>query len=516
MWKSPDCIYVARAYSSSLGAKSNVSWKAEQNQMPIELTDIEEDDDIAPEPARSRVGCLIMDDDGGWTAVCPGLDHRSEGQGPFDSLPTEALWLINRDYKTVRPLQDAHRDAKLKLSGWMRVALEDMPREWGIDDITAPANAEAAASILDRVLKMSFETARKSAASTLRQDADIHASIERSPSLATGLRNLFNSEMESSVPEDAKVRKRIAEALGYGVSRLEEFTVREGEFMLHCRVPRLSHALRVTAHEVPSAGKWQKASIPEGEPLDDKIADLRALGKPVMVVANVKERPGMSHEYFSSWVRPNNKAIRRISYTLDEVVALLPWFTFEDYSIIVGPGWRKSVTGRMVSSLIDVAGGRDVASSSWSVNAAAENVLCGGFRKLSGSENLSPECVWLTAWDRMEMINPIQSLMDCGATLVSAYAGGLTVKVPEDPEMIAMAVNAVWEAGLHLPIGTVRQLMGMGIEPPFDPTAYGGAPEDLILGQISNRGQRNAMWRLDEIMDEHMDSRAATFAAILG
>jgi len=59
-------------------------------------------------------------------------------------------------------------------------------------------------------------------------------------------------------------------------------------------------------------------------------------------------------------------------------------------------------------------------------------------------------------------------------------------------------------------------LMAMGVEPPFDPTAYGGAPEDLILGQISNRGQRNAMWRLDEIMDEHTDKRAEIFSAIIG
>ena len=484
--------------------------------MPIELTDIAEDDDIAPEPERSRIGCLIMDDDGGWTAVCPGLDHRSEGRGAFDALPSEALWLVNRDYQTVRLHQEANRDVKLKLSGWMRIALEDMPREWGIDDISVASNAEAAASIFDRVFKMSLETARKNAATTMRSDGEIHAAIERCPSLATGLRNLFNSEMESSVPEDGKVRKRISEALSYGVSRLQEFNVAEGEVMLHCRVPRLSHALRVTNHEVPSAGKWQKASIPEGEPLDDKIADLRALEKPVMVVAIVKERPGIPHEYFSSWVRPNTKVIRRISYTLDEVIALLPWFTFEDYSIIVGPGWRKPVTGRMVSNLIDVSGGRGVASSSWSVNAAAENILCGGFRKLSSSESLSPECVWLTAWDRLEMTRPIQSLLDCGATLVSAYAGGIIVKVPEDPEMLALAANAVWEAGLHMPIGTVRQLMSMGVEPPFDPTAYGGAPEDLILGQISNRGQRNAMWRLDEIMDEHTDKRAEIFSAIIG
>jgi hypothetical protein len=487
----------------------------EHKNMAIQLTDIEEDDDIAPEPVRSRVGCITMGEGGHWSAVCPGLSYASEGVGPFDGLPAEALWLLNRDYKTVHALQDANRDLQLRLSGWMRIAMEDMPREWGIDDIESRGNAETVASIFDRVLKISLETAQKSAGA-YRQGGDMNSSIERCPSLATGLRNLFKKDMDASIPSDTKVRKRISEALSYGVSRVQERRVADGEFMIHCQVPRLSHALRVTSHGVPAAGKWQKASAPDDMPLDDMVPELLKLDKPVMVVANAKERPGVTHDYFTSWVRPNNKAIRRISYTLEEVVALLPWFQFEEYSVIVGPDWRRSVTGRMVNNLAQVSGGREVASSSWSVNAAAENILCGGFRKLSGTENLSPECVWLTARDRLEMVRPIQALIDCGATLVSAYAGGIVVKVPEDPEMITMAANVIWEAGLHLPIGTVRQMQEMGVEPPYEASAFGGAPEDLILGQCLQRAQRNAMWLFDEILEQPQESRSAAFAAILG
>ena len=484
--------------------------------MPIQLTDIEDDDEIAPEPVRSRVGCLLFDDAGSWTAVCPALGHRSEGQGPPDRLPPEGLWLVNRDYRTVRGLQDANPGINLRLSSWMRVALEDMPREWGISDITSVSNTEAIASILDRVHGISLEAVRKSGFSGYRQEADLFGAIEQAPSLATGLRKVFNRDMDASVPGDSKVRKRIVEALGYGVSRLQEREVRPGEIMLHARVPRLSHALRVTGAGVPCAGKWQKASLPEGEPLEHRVSELEALDLPVMVIANVKERPGLTHEYYGSWVRPNNKAIRRISYTLDEVRELLPWFTFEDYSVIVGPGWRKSVTGKMISSLVEVGGGREVASTTWSANAAAENILCGGFRKINGSENLPPECVWLTARDRMEMAAPIRALSDCGATLVSAYAGGVSVKVPEDPEMISLAVNAGWEAGLQFPVGMVRELQAMGIEPPVDAESFGGAPEDLILGQVNHRGQRNAMWRFDEILEAPADARAGAFADILG
>jgi hypothetical protein len=343
--------------------------------MAIELKEIEDEDDISPEPTRSRVGCIIMDDQGGWKALCPALGFASEGVGPFDNLPQEVLWIVNRSYSTVKALQDANPEMKLKLSGWMRLAIEDMPREWGIDDVMSAGGAETISSILDRVYGISLETARRSEMSSQKDDRALFEGIERSPSLATGLRNLCEKEMARTVPADQKVRKRISEALSYGVSKIRERQIEDGEIMLHCRIPRLSHAIRVSSHDVPSVGKWQKADIPENTPVEEAVEELKGFGLPVMVVGNVKERNGLSHPYFSSWVKPNSNAIRRISYTLEEVSALLPYFTFDDYSVIVGPGWRKSVTGKMIRTMTDVCGGRDVASSSWSANIVAEYSL---------------------------------------------------------------------------------------------------------------------------------------------
>lgn len=484
--------------------------------MAIELQEIDDEDDISPEPTRNRIGCIIMDDQGGWKALCPALGHASQGVGPFDNLPTDVLWIVNRSYSVVKALQDANPDVKLKLSGWMRLSIEDMPREWGIDDIQSQGSAETISSILDRIYKVSVETARRSSLSSQKDDRALLQEIERSPSLATGLRNICDKEMGRTVPGDQKVRKRISEALSYGVSKVRERQLEEGEVMLHCRIPRLSHAIRVTAHDVPTVGKWQKAGIPENTPIEEAIDELRGFGLPVMVVGNVKERHGTPHPYFSSWVKPNSNAIRRISYTLEEVSALLPYFTFEDYSVIVGPGWRKSVTGGLIKTLTDVSGGRQVAATSWSANVAAENILCGGFRKSRGDDALPPEAVWLTARDRLEMRKPVETLIDYGATLVSAYAGGIVIKIPEDPEVITLIVNAIWEEGLTIPIGTVRDLTMMGVEVPFDPTMFGGAPEDVILGNLLHRSQRNAMWIFDEIMEQPTEKREAAFKAILG
>ena len=479
--------------------------------MAIKLTDIKEHDTIAPESTCSRVGCIMVNDDESWTAVCPGLSHTSNGIGPFDNLPADALWMINRNYREVQALAKVNRDIQLRISTWMRIPIKDMRREWGIEDINETPSIEIIASLLDRVLKISFETVQKAGLSP--RNGQLHSVIERSPSLATGIRNLVNKDMDASIPKDASVQKQFSEALSYGVSRIQNREVEDGEFLIHCRIPRLSHALRTTAQNVPAAGTWQVADL-EGEPLEQKITELQALDRPVMIMATARERSGLAHEYLGAWVNRNTRATRRISYTLEETTELLPWFEFKDYSVIVGPDWRKSVTGKIIESLVDVCGGLNVATSSWSANAAAENILCGGFRRFD-ADKLSPECVWLSAHDRLEMIKPIESLLNCGATLVSTYAGGLVVKIAKDPEIMALAANAIWEAGMHLPIGTVQEMKAAGVEPPVDPDAWGGAPEDLILGQCLQKDLRNSMWCFDEILKYPQEHRKLAFDKLI-
>ena len=485
--------------------------------MALELIEIGDGDGAAPASKRRRVGCIALDESGNWSAACPDLGCADRGEGPLDGLPAEAFWLVDRDYEETKALQEASPGLMIRFGGWMRGSPADMPDELGLQDVEESARLGAAATALDRVMKLCEEAARAGGIESSCRDARVPAAMERAPSLSTGLRNLMRPGMDVGVPVDGRMRALISRALSYGVSRFRERAVREGEFEIRCRAPRLSHALRATSRDVPDGGIWRKVGLPSGATLDDgRIGELRRLGLPVLVSAVVKERPGFPHEHFRSWVRPGGFSAPRTCYVLEEVEILSPWYRFEDCSVFVGSGWRRPETGRLLAGLVRACGGRDVASASWSANLAAENVLCGGFRRLGRSEALPPECVWLAARDRLEMVRPVQALQDCGATLVSAYAGAIVAKMPADPELISLAANAIWENGLQLPPGAASRMRSLGAKPPADDDAFGGEPEDLVLGMLSMLGMGAAIRRLDAVIDLPQDGRAAAFAAATG
>ena len=479
----------------------------------MELIEIVDGDVDAPASTRRRVGCIAMDESGGWSASCPGLDCAYRGEGPFDGLSPEAFWLVDRDYEETKALQEAAPGLMIRFGGWMRGSLSDMPDELGLQDVEESARLGIAATALDRAMKLCGEAALADGAASSLHNSGVQSAFERAPSLSTGLRQLMRSGMDAGVPADGRMRTMISRALSYGASRYRERAVREGEFEIRCRAPRLTHALRATSFDVPDGGVWRKADLPPGAMLDDeRIGELRGLGLPILVSAVVKERPGFPHAHYRSWVRPGGFSAPRTSYVLDEVDILSPWYRFEDCSVFVGSGWRRPETGRLLAGLVRVCGGRDVASASWSANLAAENVLCGGFRRLGRTEALPPECVWLAARDRIEMVRPVQALLDCGATLVSVYAGAIVAKVPADPELISLASHAIWENGLQLSPGAASRMRALGVEPPSDDEAFGGEPEDLFLGTLSMWGEGATIRLLDNIVDLPLGRRGAAFA----
>lgn len=474
------------------------------------------DEDINPRPAGDfSVGTILMKEDGSWIAACPSQNFQTNGVGPFANLSTDILWMVNQPYDVVGTLKDANKDLQLTLSGWMRIELQQAAEEWGFPKAaTDLQTAEMLATVMERVLRVSLEAIQGSRMAKNVNVTTILKRILRSPSLATGLRNIVSNAMDATAPKQNKVRRAISETMVYGASNTYAQSCEEKEMLLTCRIPRVTHAYRVSREKVPEAGQWQKVTLSEGASIEEVLPQMKAVGRPMVLYGTAKQLPGQSHEYYDLWVKPNNSAIKRLAYTLEEVEALLPRYTFTDFEIFVAPGWKSSITGHLIDCLLQSTGGRKVASASWSVGVAAENILCAGMRRagFKAEDTQPPESPWLLVHDRLAMREPVEMLLDSGATFVSAYAGGITVKVAKDPEIISMMCNIMWDAGLVVSVGTARKLSKMGVHLPAEAQTFGGAQEDAFSAIPSHSGKRNIIWRLDEIIDQPPGERAHVYS----
>lgn len=488
-----------------------------EEQAVFQIEDIQDENPKQTQPGIIPVGTILMEEDGNWTAACPSISQTAEGVGPFYNLNTDALWLVNQSYDVVRTLKDANKEISLNLSGWMRIELEEAAEEWGLPPGITLQNAEMMSTVMERVLRLSLETLSRARMTKDVNHSTILKRVIKSPSLATGIRNIVSSALEATTPTQNRVRRAISETMVYGASNTYAATCEDDEMLLTCRIPRLTHAYRVSREKVPEAGKWQNINITEGAPIEEFLPKLmKEVKRPMILYGTAKLRPGKSHDYYDLWVKPNQSAIKRMAYTMEEVEALLPRYTFTDTEIYTAPGWKSPVTGHLIDCLLQATGGRKVASSAWSAGVAAENILCAGMRKagMKAQDIQPPEAPWMLMYDRMMMREPVEMLIDSGATLVRAYAGGITVKIPKDHEMISMMCNIMWDTGLVISVGTARRLAAMGIHLPADARTFGGAQDDILSAIASHGGKRNVVWRLDEIIDNAPAERAEAFASV--
>lgn len=490
--------------------------------MPIKLTDIDHEDHVPAWAHRDPIGVVMIDDDG-WAAACPSLDFGEEGVGRPTDLRGDVKWVVGLGYNEVRPIEASQSRGDIRLRGedWLKPNLHESIAEWGMEGHSRRQRAAMLASLCERIMKISFEAVLKHANTTPNREQIVITSMERSPSLANAFRNAMGAAIDKANPSDKKISGRISDAMKFGAFAVRETRIDDGEMSLVLRVPRLVHALNVLKRPVPSAGKWKKAQLDEKLLSPQTIRDLHELDRPAIISAKVTPKPGLENVFLSSWTVPSGIGYSRISYTLEEATEMLGEYDFIEPHVLVGPGWRESTGGQLLASLIETSGGGAFAHSSWSIGVVAENILLGSMRsartRTRGEENvISPESVWTAAYDRVSMFPVVQRMEDYGVTVLSGYAGGIRIKMIEDPEMAASVTRGAWDNGLHLQMQTAIKLRNMGIDIASEQESYGGDAAGMLYASMCQKGRQNAFWNIDKINDKPSGERETAFRNYLG
>lgn len=491
--------------------------------MTIRLTDLDQDEQIPIEQMRDPIGVLLVSE-GGWSAVSVKGGVSESGAGAPSGLPGTTGWVANCSYEKVKGLKMTigRPDLRLRTSDWFRPDLDEMIEEWAADRYALPRQAELLAKAVDRVMRLTYEAIRIHAGLSPSREQALLNMVDRSASLATGLRIVLAPEMERDVPNEKRLTVATYSAMKFGAFVLDDSTLLDGEVPLRLRPPRMSYAERILSRPVPAQGKWQQAKLDRSDLLTPELlGSLRELGRPVLISARVQPVRGAEDPFLTTWTVPSGHGYVRKTYPLEEVIELASAFRFHDLIIMVGPGWKEPSAAGLLRAVKTACGADALAHASWSAGVVAENVLCAAMRNgrapKGESEGVTnPESVWIGAHDRIAMRPYVNALAAFGATLMGGYAGGIRFKTPQDPELISGTMNAGWELGLHGQMGFIRRAREMGAEIIADQELFGGPREHVIAPLLAQGVRVGPLWRIDEIMSLTRERRVGAFLHMLG
>lgn len=490
--------------------------------MSIQLTDINHDDQPPAGAHRDPIGVVILDKDG-WSASCPEIGVRSEGAGRPTELEGGITWVSNLGFHDARGVRAAQSRGDVSLRGkdWIFPKIDEALDDWGARSYARKDQADIMATLLNRVMRLSYETVRTYLGASPSKEQAAFKTMETSPSLPNGLRNAMGAAIDQCNPSDKKTSARITDSIKYGAYVLRENRVEEGEIFVSLRAPRLVHALDVLQRPVPAPGKWQESDLGDRVLSENTVAKLHDLDRPVLLYTKAVPKNRTEDAFLSSWTVPMGPGRSRSFYTLEEVRAMKDAYDFMSPHATVGPGWRSSSGLEMLRALITISGYDLFAHTSWSVGVVAENILRGvmrsGLTKNRDTEAVvSPESVWVAANDRVAMLPMIRKMEDYGVIVSSGYAGDLGFKFSSDPEMATMVATGAWESGLHMQVQTAVDMRRMGVEPPCDKESYGGSHLANLQAIMSQGGKVAPFWKIDEMNDKVSGERAAAFRDFLG
>ena len=285
------------------------------------------------------------------------------------------------------------------------------------------------------------------------------------------------------------------------------------ESHLRLRVPRLEHALDVLARPIPDSDEsWECETIGD-EPLSKaQFRNLVARELPVLVGARAVPKPGVPHDAcIASWGAPPGEERPREEYTLEEVAEMLDTHEFHNPSALIGPDWRSPPEAALLDALVESIGSRRLAHASWSaglVGAAILDAAMGPTWRRGHAncfeegkfELVPPSCVWLAARERILARDRLRAMGPAGAVTYSGTRGGCDrLYIWEDSASRAELASAAWEIGLHMQTGPARRLHEAGHPPASRPADWGGGQAAVPLAALSQRGDADRLWKIDQI-----------------
>jgi len=207
--------------------------------MTIRLTDLDQDDLTPIEMIRDPIGVLLIDESG-WSAASIKAGFSESGSGTPSGLPGAMSWITNKPYDLVSGIRMTmgKSDIRLRAIDWLKPDLEEMLEDWAADRFSRTKKADLLAKSVDRVLRISFEAIRIYSDLSPTKEQALLNMVEKSGSLATGLRTVLSAEMDRDLTMERKLSGATYTAMKFGAFVLEDSSISEDEILVRLRPPR--------------------------------------------------------------------------------------------------------------------------------------------------------------------------------------------------------------------------------------------------------------------------------------
>lgn len=478
----------------------------------LDFKDISDDTESSGMPETEPLGVVLFEPDGSWHAAHPDMKEPASGVGPLTGLP-QCLWLCSLPYEQAQGIAGASRGVTLRADQWLRVSMSSILGELRLQSAGQHQKAQYASEVSNRIFRLTQELILRTFPKEKKVSSRVFSRLRLAPSLATGIMFLNEDALSATRPSEKGMQEAFQRVSRSAMSFGARDTASE-DIRLNFRFPRFSHALQLTSGPIPdgTAG-WKQARRPDEMSGTEFLGMIRHRGEPAIFRALCSAKSSGNSIVPDVFLNGGGRSETRRTHLLDEEITFLDQhFDIDFDGVLVGKGWKPGLTRALLDKLVTICGGQEAAACSISAGILAENILASASRRKRGDpDSPAGEALWLATRDRIAMAPAMMRLAEAGAIPAAAHLGTISVDVPPDPEILAMVVQAAWEAGLSLCLEEVQLLQEQGVTLPHDIETFGGLPVDYPLSAIVHQGQRKVVLAMDRVMSMPVDDRVKTF-----